>query len=108
MARRNKRVERRIARERIEILFKLAEEEALKRHFERSKRYVELARKIGMRYNTSLPSYLKRRFCHKCGSFLLPSVNCRVRLSKKKITIKCEDCGHRMRFPYIRKDASKQ
>ena len=43
----------RIAGERIDILLGLAGKEA-KKHPERARRYVELARKIGMRYNVRL------------------------------------------------------
>jgi len=45
-----------IARERIEILFKIAERK-LEGHPERSRRYIELARKIGLRYNIRLQIY---------------------------------------------------
>ena len=57
--------QKKIASERINILFRLASEE-FKKHPERSNRYVELARKIGMRYNVRIPKLLKRRFCKKC------------------------------------------
>jgi ribonuclease P protein subunit RPR2 len=109
MARRRKKgLEKRIARERIQILFELAQKEALKGNMARSNRYVQLARRIGMRYNTPLPSGLKRRFCRKCGSFLLPSRNSRVRLRNSRITITCEVCGHIMRMPYLREQSSRR
>ena len=50
-----------IAGERIDILFNLAEEEAKAHKFQRANRYVDLARKIGMRYNVRVPSQYKRR-----------------------------------------------
>jgi len=49
-----------IARERILILLDLAEKE-FKKHPERSRRYVELARKISLRYNVRLSKQLKRK-----------------------------------------------
>lgn len=106
--RRKKGLERRIARERILILFDLAEKEALKGNMTRANRYVQLARWIGMRYNTSLPSALKRRFCRKCGAFLLPSKSGRVRLRSSRITITCGECGHVMRMPYRREKANRR
>lgn len=106
--RRKKKLERRIARERIRILFDLAEKEALKGEARRSSRYVQLARRIGMRYNTPLPPHLKRRFCRRCGTFLLPSVSSRVRLQKSRITITCQKCGHIMRMPYSRERSSRR
>jgi ribonuclease P protein subunit RPR2 len=108
MARRRKKgLERRIARERILILFQQAEKEALKGNLRRSNRYIHLARRIGMRYNTSLPSAMKRRFCRRCGSFLLPSGN-RVRLRSSRITVTCGECGHVMRMPYLRERSSRR
>ncbi|MBU2564846.1 MAG: ribonuclease P protein component 4, partial [Candidatus Thermoplasmatota archaeon] len=47
-------------------LFTLAEKESLKHNMDRADRYVELARKIGMRYNVSIPAKYKRRFCKHC------------------------------------------
>jgi ribonuclease P protein subunit RPR2 len=93
----------RIARERISILFKQAEKE-FKKHPERSKRYVELAKKIGMRYNVRIPKNLRRRFCKKCFSYLKPGVNCRVRTSKSRqsVVVTCLVCGFVSRQPYIR------
>jgi ribonuclease P protein subunit RPR2 len=94
---------KRIAGERIRMLFELAEKE-FKKHPERSKRYVELARKIGMRYNVRLTKGMKMRFCSKCLSFLKPGVNCRVRTRKDKLSVvvTCLGCGHVSRHPYIK------
>jgi ribonuclease P protein subunit RPR2 len=94
---------RRIAKERISILFKEADKE-FRKHPERSKRYVELAKKIGMRYKVRIPKDLKRRFCSKCLSYLKPGVNCRVRTRKEKraVTVTCLVCGSVSRHPYIR------
>ena len=83
--RRKKGLEKKIARERIDILFQLAEAEALRGNPRRSTRYVQLARRIAMRYNTPIPSDLKRRFCRGCGAFLLPAGNSRVRLRRSRV-----------------------
>jgi ribonuclease P protein subunit RPR2 len=94
---------KRIAKERISILFREADKQ-FKKHPERSKRYVELARKIGMRYKVRIPKNLKRRFCPRCLSYLKPGVNCRVRTSKEKraVIVTCLVCGSVSRHPYIR------
>ena len=63
-----------------------------------SNRYVELARKISMKYKVRIPSELKKRFCKHCHRFLVPGENCNVRLSKGRIVYTCE-CGKHMRFP---------
>ena len=81
-----------IAKERISILLKLAEKE-FKTHPERSRRYVQLARKIGMRYNVRLPADAKRRFCKSCGTLFKPGVTCTRRASGGAIIIKCGECN---------------
>ena len=90
-----------IAKERIEILFSLAEKE-FKRYPERSKRYVELARKIGLRYNVRLSKDDKRKFCKICNTLLKPGVSSKVRLDKstKTINVQCLNCEKIYRFPY--------
>ena len=57
-----------IAKERIEILFKLAEEEFTK-HPDRSKRYLELIDKLRTKVNLRLTKEQKKRFCKKCHSY---------------------------------------
>jgi len=92
-----------IAKERIAILFDEAESSFAK-HPERSRRYVELARKIGMRYNVRFEKRMKMRFCRKCNSYLKPGVNSRVRTDEKRKSVltTCLSCGHVSRHPYIR------
>ena len=92
-----------IANERIDILFKLARVEALSHNFSRANRYVELARKIGKKYNIRLSKAYKRRFCKHCYHYLLPGFNCKVRLQKNKVVITCQDCGNYRRIPYYTK-----
>jgi len=91
--------QQRIARERISILFDLAKKE-IKKHPERSRRYVELARKIGLRYNVRLPKELKRKICKKCNMLLVPGVTCKVRLKENKIVIYCLACKSIYRYPW--------
>ncbi len=90
----------RIAGERIEILFDLAEKEALNGRQDRANRYVHLARKIGMRYNVRVPERYRMRYCRKCDSFLMPGVNAEFRLNDGRITVRCLSCGHIYRHPY--------
>ena len=93
----------RIVRERMEILFRNAEER-FDEFPELSDRYVEIARSLGMKYNVPLPRYFSRRVCSECGSFLVPGSNCRVRLvsehGRKAVT--CLNCGNIKRYPYGR------
>ncbi len=106
--RRRKGSERKIAHERIGILFRLAEREALKGNFPRANRYASLAAKIGMRYNVRLPREFRRRYCRKCRVFLVPGKNCRVRVARGKVTTTCGVCGDVRRFPYVRERAARR
>ncbi len=88
-----------VVRERIDILFKLSEKE-LKAHPERARRYVSLARKLGMKYNVRFPPKFKRRFCKQCGILWVPGYNLKVRVNsrKKMMEYRCE-CGAVRNFP---------
>ena len=82
-----------LARERIERLFTLAEESSKNDDPEESKRLVELARLIGKRYNQRLSKSQRIKICRKCNSFL-NSGNSKHRLSPKGWkTVTCLDCG---------------
>ncbi len=94
------RWQRIIAKERILILLDLAKKE-LKKHPERSKRYVELARKIALRYNIRLKK-LKRTFCKNCNIILIPGYTSQVRLDSKKkvLKVKCTNCQKIYMYKY--------
>ncbi len=94
--------ERKIASERIEKLFSEAEA-SFKDDFKLSDRYVEMARKISMKFKVRIPSSLKRRFCKHCHAYLKQGVNCRVRLSAKQVVYHCDACNRFMRFGYRKK-----
>lgn len=86
-----------IAEERIKRLFELADRRAREgEERQLADRYIELALKIGMRHNVSIPSELKKRFCSECQSFLVPGRNCRVRINSKKDNVNycCIECGN--------------
>jgi len=106
--RRRKGSERKIAHERIDILFGLAEREASRGNQTRANRYAGLAAKIGMRYNVHLPRQYKRRYCRKCHAFLVPGKNCRIRVARGKVTMTCGVCGDVRRFPYVRERAARR
>jgi ribonuclease P protein subunit RPR2 len=91
-----------IAISRIGRLFSLADEAALEHNFERANRYVELARKIAMKYQHPLPSKYKRRICKHCYNYILPGVNGRVRTRKGYISVYCSICGKHSCFPFFK------
>ena len=96
---RNKSDHKRIARERIEELFRQADI-IFRKDQSMSDRYVELARKMAMKYKVRIPSELKRRFCSHCHSFLVPGVNARVRTNKGKVVYYCLKCKRFSRVSY--------
>ncbi|MBS3782202.1 MAG: ribonuclease P [Candidatus Thermoplasmatota archaeon] len=89
-----------IAKKRIKKLFEEAKEAALEDELKRSDRYVELARKIGMRHNVTLDSKYKRRVCRNCYSYLHPGKTCKIRIKEGSLITKCLKCGTINRFGY--------
>jgi len=54
---------------------------------------------------------MRRKFCKKCGSYLVPGHNLTVRLisKEKKIVRKCGVCGDEKKVPYnANKPASQE
>jgi ribonuclease P protein subunit RPR2 len=91
---------RAIAQVRMERLLDLAMVEVREGRIERSRRYVTLARRIGMRTNT--PMLKDRPYCRECMAALLPGINCRVRLRSDRVVMRCLSCGAVRRAPYLR------
>ncbi len=89
-----------IAKERIGILLSLAKK-CYGQNPDRSRRYVWLARKIGLRYNFRLKE-MKRDFCKKCNTILTPGKTSDTNLDSKTgtIVIKCKNCNYIFRYPY--------
>jgi len=91
------------AMERIMLLFGSAEREFRQRP-DRSRRYMELAARLAMRYNVRLPQSLKRKFCKECYMYMVPGVSCMVRFSKGNNIITCSFCGSKTRYPIGRRN----
>ena len=94
-------VTKKIARERIEILFGQAKE-AFGTHPERSNRYVDLARKIAMRQRIRIDRQFRRQFCHHCYTFLVPGKNMRVRVHRGTVVITCHTCNKKTRIRVVK------
>ncbi len=60
---------------------------------------VKKARKLAMKSRTRLPNELKRKFCKHCNSFLIPSINSRIRIHDAKVIILCKECKKFTRIP---------
>ena len=95
----NKKSKQKIASQRISKLFNMAEKAAHSGRIHLANRYVEIARKISMRYLVSIPKEYKRRYCKNCYHYLFPGFTCNVRINNKRITIHCFNCKKIMRFP---------
>ena len=91
---------RRIASERVRILFTLAEREEHD-HPERAQRHTALARRLASRNRIHLPPELKRRICPGCKSYMGPTTS-RIRIKQTRethVAITCLRCGHITRIP---------
>jgi len=90
-----------IALQRIHTLFRLARE-VVHEDPKLAQRYVKIARKIAMRTKLRLPREYRRLVCRHCKSFILPGVNCRVRIQSRRephVVITCLNCGKYLRVP---------
>jgi ribonuclease P protein subunit RPR2 len=99
-----------IARERIGILLGLAKD-TFSKDRQLAKRYVELARRVGMKAGVRIPSQDKMFLCKACGSLLVPGANCRVRTRAEfgtTVLITCLECGTKKRYPTVRERLSKR
>jgi len=95
----NKKALNTIAKRRIIQLFIMAEKMALLGDINIANRYVEIARKISMRFKITIPKEFKRRICKNCYKYLLPGFNCRIRIYRSKLIIYCDNCKKYTRIP---------
>ena len=96
---------RRIAFQRIQTLFRLAHE-VFGANPILAQRYVDLSRRIGMAANVRLPKEYRLQVCRSCKQFILPGVNCRVRMKQRRephIVITCFNCGNHTRIPLMKR-----
>ena len=90
-----------IALQRIHSLFRLARE-VIHEDPELAQHYVKIARKIAMGTKLRLPREYRHLVCRYCKSFILPGVNCRVRIQSRRephVVITCLNCGKHSRMP---------
>jgi ribonuclease P protein subunit RPR2 len=100
----NSEIVGRIATKRIEILLDLAEKRTVERTPESkrlARRYTDLARRIREHYKVPAGEVVKRSVCKKCGNFLIPGINCSVRMASSKgyMVYVCE-CGEEKHIFY--------
>jgi ribonuclease P protein subunit RPR2 len=89
----------RVARQRISDLFALADREVRGGDIEFANRYVELARRIGMRYNVRLSREYRDLYCRSCSAFWVEGRTVRTRLRSGRRVRTCLRCGRQRRIP---------
>ena len=90
-----------IALQRVRTLFRLARE-VVHEDPQLAQRYVKIARKIAMGTKLRLPREYRRLVCRHCKSFILPGVNCRIRIQSRRkphVVITCLNCGKHSCMP---------
>jgi ribonuclease P protein subunit RPR2 len=88
-----------IALERISKLFEQAEL-SFSGHPELSSRYIEMARKMAMKYKVRFTEAQRQVSCKKCNAYLRQGVNSRVRLEHGKVVQTCLECKNVRRKIY--------
>jgi ribonuclease P protein subunit RPR2 len=89
-----------IGETRISRLMDMSVESLRNGDIDRSRRYVELARRVGMKTRGRIPK--ERMYCKDCLAPLVPGIDCTVRLSGHKVVTTCGLCGTVRRLPYLR------
>jgi ribonuclease P protein subunit RPR2 len=95
-----------LAMQRVQTLFRLAKE-TFSENPSLAQHYVDTARKIAMAAKVRLPTKYRRQVCKHCKSFILPGVNCRVRMKQQRephVVITCLNCGKQTRLPMKKKE----
>jgi|GEM_PF-1687633 RNase P subunit RPR2 len=98
-----KRMVMNIARERIDILLRLALETA-ESDLSRAESYAKLAWRIAEKYNLRRKTVLRRYFrCSKCKSPVIPGRSLKIRVLKDKgVGLICLKCGSVKLIPVFR------
>ena len=97
---------KKIAIQRVHALFHLAKE-VIHEDPELAQRYVKIARKIAMKTKLQLPKEYRTLICRHCKSFILPGVNCRIRIQQRRephMVITCMNCNQHSRIPLKRRE----
>ena len=97
--RNKKKQQQDVAKSRMNELFSQADK-VFKKSVELANRYVELARKISLKYKVPFTKEQKMQFCKKCNSFLKTGVNSKIRVSQGKVIIHCKNCKNMRKFIY--------
>jgi len=90
-----------IAQQRIETLYRLAQE-TIQTDPEQAKRYTALLRRIAQRTRTKIPPHIRHGICKKCNTPLIPGYNSTTRINQRRephIATTCHTCKNITRRP---------
>lgn len=97
--RRNKGEEKRIARNRVQVLLDRARAEALGPDADLADRYTAIARRVSTRYQLKAQPHLKIQVCKGCTTYRVPGRTSRTRIHSGRIVTTCLQCGRTDRHP---------
>ncbi len=96
-----------LAKQRFYQLVDLAFEMARKGEVELASRIGYQAFKVAKKGGYKIPRKIKRRFCRRCFTPLIPGVTARIRVRNKgvpTIVVTCLNCGYVRRYPARKKE----
>ena len=103
-SRKNKRIVRDLALQRIRWLYKLSIDAVKRNDTELARRYVDIILSLSRKANVRLPKLIKHSVCKNCHIPLIPGITAKIRLrsdgKSSWIVIKCLKCGWIHRYPY--------
>ncbi len=102
--------QKRIARDRIMLLLRMADD-IVRENPQLAERYGDIARRLSLRARVRIPEEYSWRYCRRCKKLMFPGVNAVVRLRSRRyphMVIKCLRCRCINRRPYIREKLSKK
>jgi ribonuclease P protein subunit RPR2 len=96
----NKKKKASYAKEKIQSLFALAQENTT-----HQQRYITLLRKVATRNRTHIPRPIGQSICKHCNIILIPGKTARIRFKRGKNTLKvitCLSCGNIKRIGFTK------
>ena len=101
VSKRKKRVKD-LALQRIVYLYRLALNRAREGDYDLARRYVELIIRLSHKARVKPPKYIRRGYCRRCKTPLIPGVTARYRIQSEgrgsRVVVTCLLCGWRRRY----------
>jgi ribonuclease P protein subunit RPR2 len=93
-----KQKQERKALKHMKSLFEL-EQKIVYKNNKLANRYIQLIRRLAMKFRLKTPSEMKRAYCKHCYVALAPGQNCRIRTRNGKLVYYCYNCKKYTRIP---------